>query len=482
MHPDRRPALLPGVGPVDLVLEGGPVDGEGRRGQPVLDRSNAEGLDRIGHPDGEHARRPADRLRRLVDPPVDDEYVDRGPGQLDLLEGQVLVVERLADRLDQRLARLRVRGPRRAAVAVRRPRIDRQRPLPEVLRHRGLVGIARDYDVQPERVAVHVVAAERDAGADAVLGPDVHRRLALEAGVGIALLARVGVGGDLRLQRQLVDRRPPLDAAEEPHVLAAEEAVERELAALAGFARAIAHRIRHGAERVLDGIHPREPSPAHAGGEGEVALHRLARDQVLRRVEAGAEDVPKAEGQRRLPARPLVEKLQLKVEAAVEQLPVAVPVVDVRIAQRARHPRQDLEVEVAPRRVPEGGEARSHLPVGLHHGARHVDDAGQAVEIDARPLNVLREGVAVGREHRSHCQQGNSRVQGSPRHPPTSSRPFGPFLRLCPIHEARAARMPAPISPRQAVFPTLWPTRPPRAPPRGRPDSPDRRARRRGRP
>ena len=67
----------------------------------------------------------------------------------------------------------RVVGPGGAAVGVRRPRVDRQRPLPEVLRHRRLLRIAGHDDVHPDRVAVHVVAAERDAGADAVLGPEV---------------------------------------------------------------------------------------------------------------------------------------------------------------------------------------------------------------------------------------------------------------------------------------------------------------------
>ena len=51
------PALRAGVRPVDLRLEVAAVDRDGRRRQAVLDRGDAEMLDRVGHRRRQHRAR-----------------------------------------------------------------------------------------------------------------------------------------------------------------------------------------------------------------------------------------------------------------------------------------------------------------------------------------------------------------------------------------------------------------------------------------
>ncbi len=215
------------------------------------------------------------------------------------------------------------------------------------------------------------------------------------------LLALVVVGRILDLEAQPVDRRPPLHAAEDADVLAVEEGVGRELAALAEVVLAVAEAVGDLAERVADRVRARQPSPAEAGGDGEV-LDRLGGHQVFAGIDAGAEEVAEAERDRRGPGAPLAlaQQGELHVEAAVEEVVVGVvdagvlvvlaPVVDGRVADGARDPRQDLEAEVPPLGAAEIAVGQRDLRVGLVLRRGHVDQAGHAVEVEARP-HGLRE-------------------------------------------------------------------------------------------
>ena len=126
----------------------------------------------------------------------------------------------------------------------------------------------------------------------------------------------------------------------------------------------------------------------------------LLADEVLGRVDPGAEEVAEAERQRRLPAR----RARSAAEAAGRSCGRTGPLrrslgrsqsLIVGVAQRARHPRQDLEAEVAPRRVAEGRSSSTVIcPSGCTIAPGMSMRPLSAVEIDARPLGLLRGGGA----------------------------------------------------------------------------------------
>ena len=319
---------------------------------------------------------------------------------------------------------LRVRRARGARLDRHRRRLrpGAARPFLEVERE-----LRRDADLR----AVERIGPE----------PEPRRRLVLDAEVEVALalqdaaphLARVGVRGVLGLEAQPLGRAP-LEAAEGGR-RAAEVLVELGRAALAEVAwRALPEGRADVARRA-------EPPPAEAQRRAkprhQPGRHRLGGDHVLARVNPGAEEVAQADGHGGHVA-PLVQHPEREVEGAVvEGVEVVAEVLQPRVAEAAREPRQHLKRQRGAGLPGEGRDRGRKLGVGLAVGARHLHEAGGAEEVQGRRrLRQPRAGAGAQRRSRKEPRPG-------PPRGPAAAPCQGKFSRSRHARPSAQARRPA---------------------------------------
>ena len=177
------------------------------------------------------------------------------------------------------------------------------------------IGAHRDAD--DPRVAAFVASGDVEPRERSIVDAEVERRGRGNDPVAEprARLVGVVVAVVFGLERQSLDRREILDAAEQGGARAREVVAGIELSAAAGVGVAVIKSARQERQRVLDITAGAEIPPADTKREIEVE-EPFAGDRVLTVEQAGPDTVLKADGDGR-PVLALAPKLELEIGAAV---------------------------------------------------------------------------------------------------------------------------------------------------------------------
>ena len=217
-------------------------------------------------------------------------------------------------------------------------------------------------------------------------------------------LAFVGVRGIFRRKGQPLGQRvahpgKTRHIAPEPAVIGWQPAFAQQLfGPIAGFGKGVARA---------------EAAPADAAGHIETGDDFLGGHQIFAAVKPGADEILKPDNDAGQEIA-LVEKLVAQVEAAVIEHPVdragGREIRDPRIAERTRQPRRDLKAEGPAALCAAATDRRRERGIGRDPRGRHVDQAGQAVEVVG--WNALGGGGGCGKRRQARQRRGDASPQG----------------------------------------------------------------------